>query len=474
MHKVSLVNKFRHWLENRTTQIGDNLNLQITDGDLREQTARLVITPQNIPKFTIPVLCLNDRPLTTSSSKNGEFIDAQLIKFDQDRNSDASDLSKEETCWNVDQLSNDGIYGDDVLHITATSDVSSCDSSTSKRRLAVSSIWQNSLDKKFVSCNSEILKKTLDNTNVDPFSISALELTHFKSKTSYGFDTLHTLPNTQRRESLFHESMSGKVGKRHVKIQQTVEVFSLQRRQTATGSCGVRSCFAPNVSRSHSQCISISQTIHPDSARTPMSHSVIKKNTSISIFSIFSAKNSRQANTNPDSASKCESTRPELGQLHLKVCYISQSQCIIIHTICFQDLVKLHTGTKMTNSFLKIRLDPGTGQCEHITGVMDYAIQSRFDDFVCFRHVKRQEVDMMTLFIQCCSTGAYKSEEQTWGEVIFSLADLTPNKDHSMTNIIEGIRMNNEIYVRILSKGFAESLYILCPVLSIIKLFLLN
>ncbi|ELT92034.1 hypothetical protein CAPTEDRAFT_205511 [Capitella teleta] len=41
-------------------------------------------------------------------------------------------------------------------------------------------------------------------TNADPISKAAMGLTHFKTKTPFGFDTLVERPHTRRKESLFH------------------------------------------------------------------------------------------------------------------------------------------------------------------------------------------------------------------------------------------------------------------------------
>ena len=43
-------------------------------------------------------------------------------------------------------------------------------------------------------------------TNIDPQSLRAMGLQHFKTKTSFGFDTLAEAPHTRRKESLFHDN----------------------------------------------------------------------------------------------------------------------------------------------------------------------------------------------------------------------------------------------------------------------------
>ncbi len=40
-------------------------------------------------------------------------------------------------------------------------------------------------------------------TNVDPMSIAAMTLDHFKAQTTYGFETLKEMPHTRRKESLY-------------------------------------------------------------------------------------------------------------------------------------------------------------------------------------------------------------------------------------------------------------------------------
>ena len=56
-------------------------------------------------------------------------------------------------------------------------------------------------------------------TNVDPLSMSAMGLSHFRAQTSYGFSTLSEMPHTRRKESLFHLGNESLLqSKKHLKI----------------------------------------------------------------------------------------------------------------------------------------------------------------------------------------------------------------------------------------------------------------
>ena len=53
----------------------------------------------------------------------------------------------------------------------------------------------------FINANGEDI---IRHTNVDPMSVAAMTLDHFKARTTYGFETLKEMPHTRRKESLFH------------------------------------------------------------------------------------------------------------------------------------------------------------------------------------------------------------------------------------------------------------------------------
>ena len=58
-----------------------------------------------------------------------------------------------------------------------------------------------------------------DDTNVDPLSLSAMSLPHFRAQTSYGFSTLSEMPHTRRKESLFHVGNESLLqSRKHLKI----------------------------------------------------------------------------------------------------------------------------------------------------------------------------------------------------------------------------------------------------------------
>lgn len=67
-------------------------------------------------------------------------------------------------------------------------------------------------------CNSTNTLET-DVTNVDPLSMSAMSLPHFRAQTSFGFSTLSEMPHTRRKESLFHVGNESLLqSRKHLKI----------------------------------------------------------------------------------------------------------------------------------------------------------------------------------------------------------------------------------------------------------------
>ncbi len=52
-------------------------------------------------------------------------------------------------------------------------------------------------------CRSPNMNGLDKHTNVDPMSVAAMTLDHFKAQTTYGFETLREMPHTRRKESLY-------------------------------------------------------------------------------------------------------------------------------------------------------------------------------------------------------------------------------------------------------------------------------
>lgn len=165
----------------------------------RKQLANLVITPSNIPSFTIPNLY--GEPVPEANNTQCEDI---LFSENGSLNS-LETASQQSSSPGTPKLIMNGrppswrLYQSDPS-IPVNPNRSPIQ--TSKRSHAIS---YDMID--------EIPEGT---TNADPRSRAAMSLPHLKTTTAFGFETLTECPKTKRKESLFHTGLFGigKNGKR--------------------------------------------------------------------------------------------------------------------------------------------------------------------------------------------------------------------------------------------------------------------
>lgn len=143
------------------------------------------ITPKTIPDFVIPGSGETSR---RPSSEFGMFDDDISVRSGSQRSSITSCKSSPRTSING------SMFG---LSVPKSSEI--CRSAPVSPKHEVKPITYNDN-----SQSMEYLENFTSATNVDPLSIAAMSLPHFRTKTSYGFMTLSQSPHTRRKESLFH------------------------------------------------------------------------------------------------------------------------------------------------------------------------------------------------------------------------------------------------------------------------------
>jgi hypothetical protein len=139
----------------------------------------VIVTPDNIPAFTIPLTQRSDPglPACQSDSEN--------------------DLS-----FSSASLSSGGVCAD-ISPQTCTLQAPIHSGYAKSAPVSPSPTWAGSRVRQDSASYNDIDK--FRETNVDPHSMRAMGLAHFKTKTSFGFDTLAEAPHTRRKESLFFD-----------------------------------------------------------------------------------------------------------------------------------------------------------------------------------------------------------------------------------------------------------------------------
>ena len=203
---MEAVKEMKIWLFNKLHSAGGS-----DSSRLAKYTSLGPLTPQTIPEFVIPGS--NDSSRRTSeASANDEMYSSQRNSF-SGRSCRSSppgspvhmSPSESAPCINV---------------IKSNGRVSSSAPVTPKHEC-------NDIVN-YRECNStNALGPGV--TNVDPLSMSAMGLSHFRAQTSYGFSTLSEMPHTRRKESLFH------VG--NESLLQTKKQLKISRDNSLSKSC---------------------------------------------------------------------------------------------------------------------------------------------------------------------------------------------------------------------------------------------
>lgn len=159
------------------------------------------LTPQNIPEFVIPGS--NDSSRRTSECSGNEEM------YSVQRNSFSGRSCRSSPPGSPARMS-PSESAPCINAIKSSARVSSSAPVTPKHEC-------NDIVS-YRECNST---NGLENgvTNVDPLSLSAMSLPHFRAQTSYGFSTLSEMPHTRRKESLFHMGNDSLLqNKKHIKV----------------------------------------------------------------------------------------------------------------------------------------------------------------------------------------------------------------------------------------------------------------
>ena len=154
--------------------------------------AQVVVTPDNIPEFTIP------RPTDGGLSPRLSIESQEVAMLTRSRNSlthsDARSDGKSDTSSPYLSPCGSREASPCLLQPRAPYVSRSAPSSPLKGAERAQGAWEPD------DCQA---------TNVDPFSLTAMSLPHLKAVTNFGFETLSEPPHTRRKESLFHDGDLG-------------------------------------------------------------------------------------------------------------------------------------------------------------------------------------------------------------------------------------------------------------------------
>ena len=178
--------------------------------DAGAHTHRVVVTPKNIPEFTIPKTLGDGKSVESGGnlSSDGELAELASQSSGGSLSCSAVSLPMSNHSSPKHSPSPRGAISPIFLqppgrtHRSKSAPVSPChvESPSEQDLNSCSGVH---------SCDFLYFLSKNDATNADPMSLAAMSLPHFKVKTNFGFDTLSQAPHTRRRESLFHLPASG-------------------------------------------------------------------------------------------------------------------------------------------------------------------------------------------------------------------------------------------------------------------------
>lgn len=144
--------------------------------------AQVVVTPDNIPEFTIPGDGGGMSPRLSIESQEIEFINRVGGSLS------ASETSSPKLSPCPSRETSPCLLAPRINFMSRSAPVS-----PQKSNEKQGTNWDH-------ECNN-----TQAAINADPYSLTAMSLPHLKAVTTYGFETLSECPNTRRKESLFHD-----------------------------------------------------------------------------------------------------------------------------------------------------------------------------------------------------------------------------------------------------------------------------
>ncbi|XP_074650470.1 uncharacterized protein LOC141905498 [Tubulanus polymorphus] len=167
-----------------------------------------VVTPNNIPAFTIPRTCSLEQQHRSSKELKTDL--GENCSINSSTSGSLSSCSPCRSPTSYTPPNNDFLLLPSSLKHPRSAPVSPSHSPTLKFG-----------DEQSVSTDDV----SFDNTNADPQSLAAMGLAHFKTKTPFGFDTLKQAPHTRRKESLFHYLEPSETG-----VHNSVSTLQVGRR----------------------------------------------------------------------------------------------------------------------------------------------------------------------------------------------------------------------------------------------------
>ena len=391
--------------------------------------SKVVMTPDNIPAFTIPATRqsndhledLQDLSLSSSSSSlTSELLTPQQTVV-------ASVLNPQHPCY------------------AKSAPVSPSPTWNCHNAVSNDSASYNDIDK-------------FKDTNVDPQSIRAMRLPHFKTKTSFGFDTLAERPHTRRKESLFFDDIPlSRLNKQSSKSLQncvplppplhSIESGVKQRRD-------VPSMVAPlGVLTSH-QCTldtSLGCSNSPESRhRACCTHYTARRRSSYSNDGTHTDEDDDEDNTSPPSpiitqrrnsgssillnksnlsrlmcklrreeqhqrSCSLDCPRAPLGEIKLSTQFIPESRQLVLILLKADNL---DMDVTQTSFVVKVYLSPGKIQ-KQCTSLIKNTLQ--INERFFFKNLDFQQLRRMSLHIKVsCKDGALSKRDIGQTQVIFS------------------------------------------------------
>jgi hypothetical protein len=230
---MSRVENVREWFSKKCTKKISTL-FAPQDSLMPSSIKSVLVTPETVPEFIIPFTSSSSTSSPACSSRatagssrlryasnDGILQSSHVEDYDaQLSQSSVSSLTSPRQSpvpmtWNLKLLS--APEDEASRRLTVSAPVSPCSSGASGGRRSKAKSTNATADgaeESFLlstklsdeEISSELEESVRRFTNVDPMSLAAISLPHFRKQTAFGFDTVTQLPHTRRKESLFFDS----------------------------------------------------------------------------------------------------------------------------------------------------------------------------------------------------------------------------------------------------------------------------
>ncbi len=165
-----------------------------------------MLTPNNIPTFTIPIPNEETEYMNGIRERGHHGSDGELDKTGDEGH-------RKHNHWSTDNLAaslpvSPGFLRNGNVSLKGGKRDRSSSFHGNPSEKGTNIAFQSSHSKSCRTCPTSPCRSPdingLDkHTNVDPMSVAAMTLDHFKAQTTYGFETLREMPHTRRKESLY-------------------------------------------------------------------------------------------------------------------------------------------------------------------------------------------------------------------------------------------------------------------------------